>query len=163
MGSEVLGQQRNDVAGREGERYGGVRFAEVYDIPQLLIWGEEFHKKSPWAFIDYRAVDFAKSLKAAIESPLFIVLIDDDGFLLGQVSATLFNQSEVFAQESLWFSKRSGRALLDKFTEWAIGMGASTLLMGHPCYADQRKAEALTRLFERKGFTPIEKHFVKVL
>jgi GNAT superfamily N-acetyltransferase len=67
--------------------------------------------------------------------------------------------------EAFWFvapeSRGVGRYLLDELEEWGKEIGAKRLVMSHLVTIDD--GARLGRFFVKRGFTPMELHYVKEL
>ena len=165
LGDQVHGQQHFYDIGRAGQRRGelGIWRATIRDLPQLVMWGREFHAESPWSDMPFNMSDLADTFLAAMNSDRAYLAVSDHGFILGYLDNVFFNKDAVFAREALWWAKSNGKPLLDSFEAWALDNGATSVIIGHPAYEDQRKNETLGRLFTRRGYKPIERHMVKVL
>lgn len=161
MGSELFGQHGNDAAGGEGERYGGVRFAEVYDIPQLLIWGEEFHKKSPWSSTAFSTLDTAQKMREMIQSDHACILVHDKGMIGGFLAPLFFDQKTILASEMFWWAEGGGRLLLDAFEAWAADLGATGVVMAAEQYADRSENDRIDSIYARRGYKPNERNFIR--
>lgn len=143
-----------------------IRHATLEDLFDILVLAREFARESPYA----KSWDKEKSatwIKNAIESDQMCMLVaeDEDGYIVGGllgVATELFMSTEKIASELAWFTtktergKPSGLRLMKAFEDWGRSIGATKLVM-----ADLRQVQEMDKLYKRKGFTEMERSYVK--
>lgn len=131
-----------------------MRKATPDDIPQLLVWGREFHAASPYRERPYSAERVSNVLRHMMEHG--VVLISEKG-MAGALKAPMwFTEGEV-AQELFWWGDASLRQGLE---DWAEEQGCVAFTM---VCLENDKAPALSRLYRMNGFQMTEHHFMKGL
>lgn len=85
--------------------------------------------------------------------------------LAGVMGALIFpepNSGEKQAMEMFWFvtpkARGRGLSLLPKYEEWARAEGAKQICMAH---LHDLQPERLKQLYERRGYRPMETHYLK--
>lgn len=137
-----------------------IRSATVSDIPRLLAMGERFAAKARLSdHVGYDPASMAETFRLMIENDGFCLFVGESGALGGMVAPHPFNHAQMIADELFWWSEgREGLRLLQAYEDWARGFGAvirmTTLEAVEP--------ERVGRLFERRGYQPLERAFVKV-
>jgi len=96
---------------------------------------------------------------------LILAIPDEEGNILGGIGGIAFNDPNdgtMTIQEAFWYvdpdSRGIGLELLDEFIAIARLKGAGRLLLSH---TEKLRPRALKRLYERKGFRPVETSYVK--
>lgn len=136
-----------------------IRRAAVDDIPQLMGMGANFAERAKLVdHVGYNPPDMERTFRALIEGghPVFI---GERGAIGATVTEHPFNSAHIAAQELFWWSEgREGLALLNALTahcsEHAHSLRMITLEAVEP--------ERTGRLYERLGFKPLERSFIKV-
>jgi len=137
-----------------------VREATPADIPAMLAMGERFAAKAKMPFAFCRE-SVSQTLLHLIESPDGLVFITDDAAAGGLCHAHPFNHSVKVGQELFWWSEgRGGMALITELEEAAAALGCSHWSM---IALDTLHPEAVGRIYARRGYTPLERSFVKEL
>lgn len=137
-----------------------IRRAETKDIPRLLDMGERFAAKARlFEHVGYDPTSMAETFRLMIEGDRFCLFVGERGAIGGMVAPHPFNHSRMVADELFWWSEgREGLRLLRAYEDWAGSFGAvirmTTLEAVEP--------ERVGKLFERRGYQPLERAFVKV-
>lgn len=137
-----------------------IRPAALDDIPALLAMGERFADKAKLTdHVGYDPDSMAATFAALIEAPEHIVLISETGAIGGTSCAHPFNHSHRIAQELFWWSEgREGLRLLTAFEEWARETCQSVAMIA----LEAVEPERVGRIYEKQGYAPLERGFVKV-
>ena len=149
-----------------------IRFARFSDMERMLELGKQFHQYAEldkWG-MGYEKVLFADVLAYFItnENSCLIVAEADGkvvGSIAGSVSPWFLDPRQLNAAETWWYVQteyrgKVGPELLDWFEIWAKKKGAKVV-----CCAGfyEKRLAALERLYGRRGYKPMEVHFVKEL
>lgn len=136
-----------------------IRAASAKDIPALLEMGRKFSDKAKLAsHVGYDAHSMAQTFEAMIEGghPL---LIGDAGAIGATQTHHPFNHEHIVAQELFWWSEgREGLALLDALERHCDEHCHSLIMIT----LEAIRPEATGRLYQRRGFVPLEHSYVKV-
>lgn len=136
-----------------------IRAATVEDIPRLLEMGEKFAAKAKLTdHVGYVPADMANTFAWMIEGghPVFI---GEAGAIGATSTQHPFNATHIAAQEVFWWSEgREGLRLLDALEGWcAANCHSLRMITLHSV-----RPEATGRLYERRGFAPLEHSYIKV-
>lgn len=136
-----------------------IRRATVSDIPALLAMGEAFSKRAALVeTVGYRSDDMAETFRAMIEGghPVFV----GKAGAIGALSTPHpFNRAHIIAQELFWWSEgREGLRLLAELEEWCAEHCHSLRMITLQAVEPERTG----RLYERRGFVPLEHSYIKV-
>lgn len=145
-----------------------IREASYHDLDELLRIGRTFIAQNGVADIiplDERSLEI--SLIGMIDNPSATILVIDGGDgLWGTTGALLhphyWNASHITGQELWWWvdpeHRGHGTQLFDALEEWVRKMGAhSFTMMG----LEAQRPEVVAKLYERRGYRPAERSFVK--
>lgn len=136
-----------------------IRRATVDDIPALLEMGEKFSEKARLAeHVGYDPQSMLETFEALIEGghPVFI---GERGAIGATQTQHPFNHGHVVAQELFWWSEGGeGRALLDAL-EAHCEANCDSLVM---ITLEAIEPERVSRIYQRRGYAPLERSFVKV-
>lgn len=142
-----------------------IRFAQQKDIPQCIELGYEF------AILSQKVHRFSVSkdkirffANEVVNDPNCVVIVSEnegklDGLICGGLTQIFFSE-DIALQEMAWYVKKNVRALmmLELFETQGKNLGATRIIVGNkPQYLD------LSRIYERRGYTLLENHFVKVV
>lgn len=141
------------------------RLAAAEDVPEMLELIKDFQKErlgelgfevSP----EYVVQGAMKHLDTA-----FVLEVNGQvGGILVLALATLVTNGEQVAEEIVWYVKkeyrRQGVGLLSFVEDWCVAQKISKLIM--VCMANS-KAKQIDRLYKRRGFVPLEAHYIKHL
>ena len=144
-----------------------VRDVEDRDWPAICQLGHEFYVegKLPGQFVP---AIFEKNWRSWLNIEIGVLLVLDCEGEVGGVIGALVSEDPCdgtkVAQEMFWFVGRQSRGhglkLIDALELTLIGMGVRRLTMAH---LSSLRAKPLAALFARKGFRPVETHYVKEL
>lgn len=143
-----------------------VRDAEPRDIPAMLEMAERFIEIA-WGRVGvpFDPETCADLLTRLIQAPEGILLVN--GSCTAMIGAVVypwhFNRNVLTAIELFWWSEpKSGAAmaLWNEAERRALGMGAKTFNMA---LQDHLRPEALSRLYQRRGYQPSERIFIREL
>jgi hypothetical protein len=136
-----------------------IRAATLADIPRLLEMGRKFSDKAQLRdHVGYDAHSMAQTFEALIKGghPVFV---SDSGAIGATVTQHPFNHDHVVAQELFWWSEgRDGLRLLDALEKHCAEVADSLIMIT----LEAIRPEAVGRVYERRGFVPLERSFVKV-
>jgi hypothetical protein len=136
-----------------------IRPATVSDIPRLLAMGAKFAETAKLVdHVGYVPEDMAATFRWLIEGghPLFI---GEAGAIGASSTRHPFNQAHICAQELFWWSEgREGLRLLDALESWCEANCHSLRMITLHAV----RPEATGRLYERRGYAPLEHSYIKV-
>lgn len=137
-----------------------IREATGADIPRLLEWGRSFADRAGLVdHVGYSPEDMAKTFAAMIEGENYAVFVGDNGAIGGVKAPHPFNHSHWIAQELFWWSEgREGLRLLAAFEEWARASCHSLTMITLEAVEPERTG----KLYQRRGFAPLERSYIKV-
>jgi hypothetical protein len=137
-------------------------------MASLLDMGQEFISEA-WAGIaDFDEGSTRQTLEALLEAGILLVA-EADGRVTGMLGAVVtplyFNRSETIAQELFWWVRPeartgTGKALLDAFEAEARDRGAT---IGGMNAMEDMRANALARIYARRGYRQSERAFIRRL
>lgn len=147
-----------------------IRRALPEDTSSLMPMAERFYAMSPWKHVaEYDAASSQAGMAALIGSETAGVFVIDDGERLkgavGFVCVPVWLSANfTLAQEVFWYVEsdvsREAVALWKAGEAWAEASGASAILM---IRLEGLRDETLHRLYVRRGYTPVEHHYVRRL
>lgn len=136
-----------------------IRPATHSDIPALLEMGQAFADKAKLAeHVGYDPGDMADTFAALIGGghPVFI---GESGAIGGTSTPHPFNKTHIIAQEMFWWSEgREGLRLLGAFEDWCEANCHSLRMITLEAVNPDR----MGRLYERRGYVPLEHGYIKV-
>jgi hypothetical protein len=88
------------------------------------------------------------------------VFLSDDGMCGGILNPAYFNPAYVVAVEFFWWAPNGGAGLREAFERWAREAGAVAVQFSG--LANNRLA-AVSRVYRRGGYEPVEMSFIKRL
>ncbi|MFZ5667966.1 MAG: hypothetical protein ACOY4K_00580 [Pseudomonadota bacterium] len=136
-----------------------MRIATAEDVPAIVEMGAKLHATAPFADVPYDREATAGFVGKVIEHG--VVFLADGGMCGGVLSPSYFNPAHVVAAELFWWAPvGGGRELREAFERWARAAGAAAVQFSG--LANDR-LEAVTRVYRRGGFEPVEMSFVKRL
>lgn len=146
-----------------------VRVARLEDKENLLMIMEAFAQDSPYRD-DYSVERLHDSVTEFLEvnennAVAFVTVDGEDrpvGFLFGSVTDSPFTKQLTAIEWAWWVAPayrqlNRGVDLLDAFERWAPKVGASKIMVS----SLSTSPRAVDRLYEAKGYSPVEKYFVK--
>lgn len=127
------------------------------DLPALLQMGKNFAlKAAPHVGFDENSV--RSLLTGMIESPESLVLMNGQSMFGAVIYAHPFNNAHKVAQELFWWSEgREGLALL-KHVEKALKGRCNSMVM---ITLEAVNPDRMAKLYQKIGFAPMERGFVK--
>lgn len=149
--------------------HAGVEEVTAINLPEVMQLGQSFFDegKLPGAFDPEIA---GATWAALIQSGAGVILAlrNNTGQMVGALGAIVFpdiNDGKLVATEAFWYvlpgeRHGGGLRLLHAFEEWAAARGAARLIMVHLLTL---MPEKLAALYARRGYRPIETHYVKEL
>mgnify|MGYP000894854066 CR=1 len=140
-----------------------LREATLADMPELVRMGRAFHAAAKLD-IEFDDSTFRDLCAQLIEADGALLLIDDGAMLAALCFPIYFNASALVAQELFWWvdpdKRGAGIRLLQRAEQWAKEKGAVTLQM---IALDELSGESVGRLYERRGYRPLERSYVRNL
>lgn len=148
-----------------------IRAATHDDVPALLVLLREFHAASGMSAVaPFCAESLATSLRGMIGNDAAILLVADvAGQVAGVAGAMLFpayfNAAVQIGQETFWWASPEhrgtvGPALMDALEAEAKARGAVKFLM---VSLEALRPEAVGKLYQRRGYAPLEHSFVRAI
>lgn len=141
-----------------------MRPATPDDTPALMRMGRSFAARAGVPFDDE---SLAETFRILIDAESIFVAGDPPtGMVAAMVYRNYFLRSENVAQELFWWVDPEsrgagiGREMLDGLEAWAKANEARTLTM---VSLDAVDGEAVGRLYTARGYSPLERHFSKVI
>lgn len=134
--------------------------AKVDDLDRLLAIARKFHSGSFFGRFEFDEGCALDWLRQLIEARNCIVLMSDRTDTLGafQVMDVPFSRQHRMCLEVMFYGEGEAPAVLRMAEEWAREQGAHAMpITFHEGLKDP------TKLYERFGYEPFERHFVKVL
>lgn len=147
-----------------------IRKAIESDIPEIVKLCERFHKFAIEPFgLNFNTNDMAAYCKFAISNPLstLLLLIHNDnieGMISGSLSIWLGSSKNILLTEQWWWVNPSQRnkvnsfSLIEAFIKWGRQCKATHLIM---VSMGVKNEKLMKRFYERKGFKPLETHYIK--
>lgn len=136
-----------------------IRRATVDDVPRLLEMGRAFSAKARLVeHVGYDPASMEATFRAMIENghPVFV---SDTGAIGALCLPHPFNGEHIAASELFWWSEgRDGLALLGALDAYCREQCHSLRMITLHAVEPERTG----RLYERKGFAPLEHSYVKV-
>lgn len=137
-----------------------IRPATLADIPNLIAMGKTFTDKA--GFADHVGYD-EESVAALLEGLIAgagICLVGDQCMAAALIYPHPYNQAHLAAQELFWWSEgREGMLLFAALEEAVRKRGAHSLTM---ITIQAIEPEKMGRLYRKRGFSPVEHHYMKV-
>lgn len=140
-----------------------IRFAEDADRLRVVALLRDFHREaSPdFSFQAARAEALFKTHMAAPNACCIVTGKPAEGVLLAQAAVHPFS-GLMMAEETIWFVRPSHRGrgslgMVDLYEEWAAGLGCDRAVLTSLAGND------LSSLYQRRGYRPLETHFLKDL
>lgn len=142
------------------------RARTILDLEDALALGPAFYAEAglPGRFDQGTAVrTWSQLIKGGAG---MVAMLIEHGEVVGTIGGILhpdINDGALVASEAFWFVApeargRGGLALLDEYERWAREVGASRVSMVH---LFSLKPAPLARLYERRGYRPVEVHYIK--
>lgn len=137
-----------------------IRPATPADIPMLLEMGQAFADRADLsAHVGYDPASMEATFSAMIERDEFCLFVGDSGAIGGMVAPHPFNHAQPIADELFWWSEgRDGLRLLEAYENWATERGAVVRMTA----LEAVNPERMKRFYERRGYQPLERAYVRV-
>lgn len=104
----------------------------------------------------YDPASMEATFRAMIERDEFCLFIGETGAIGGMMAPHPFNHSQMMADELFWWSEgREGLRLLEAYEEWA---GDAMIRM---TALEAVEPERMKRFYERRGYRPLERAYVR--
>lgn len=144
-----------------------IRLLDVNDVAAMLPLAHEFYNQGdlPGSVKDDV---FVKTWRAFISQGVgYVVAAFDGNELVGCIGGVIVpdsNDGEIFANEMFWFVSQKHRGsrlslkLFDEYERVAKQYGAVRISMVHLA---NDTSEKLSNLYQRRGYRPVEVHYVK--
>ncbi|UXO93931.1 hypothetical protein Pan3_09 [Pseudanabaena phage Pan3] len=138
-----------------------IRPATLADIPAMVAMGRTFTDKAGFgSHTGYNEQDTADFLEALIEAPEAVCLVGPECMAAAIVTPSPFNRAHKAAQELFWWAQGRNGVRLFKALETAVrAIGAHSLIM---VTTEAIRPDATGRFYERQGYRPLERNFIKV-
>lgn len=128
-----------------------VRYATIEDIPTIVELAEKEHHLSLWSDTEFDAEATAETARHFITEFGHTLLVSEGGYFAGLLQPVGFNR-RLMAIEFAWFAKDGqGLALLHRFHEWAVQMGAIAVVAHDYAHAGHLSQV----LAKRYGYGPL--------
>ncbi len=148
-----------------------IRRAIITDEPDLIRMGEAFWSETPLAkFSEFNPEYLINFIRGASVEPSASVWVAEDGNkIVGAVAGMvypLFFSGDLISQEIFWWvdpearGTEAGKMLFEALNGWAKENGAVALSM---IAIENGKAEAVGKIYKKKGFIPTEHAYVRGL
>lgn len=138
------------------------------DLYTVVSGAREFYKEMSLPG-EFKADNFTQSWSMLMNLNLGTIFAAfEDGNCVAGIGAIIYpcpNTGDQVATEAFWYVRSTHRKgttairLLKEFEAWGKRRKASRLVMG----ALANSPEAVTRLYKRSGYTPLEQHWMKQL
>jgi hypothetical protein len=135
-----------------------MRRATQDDVSEIVRLGALLHATAPFADVEYIPEAVAVFVAHVVEHGA--VFLSDDGMCGGLLNPTYFNPAHVVAVEFFWWAPNGGADLRQAFEAWAKDAGAVAVQFSG--LANERLA-AVSRIYRRGGYEPVEMSFLKRL
>lgn len=134
-------------------------------LAELAGLGAQFHAegKLPGRFVPEVFEHTWRTFLDAGVADIFVH--EQDHHITGMLGAIIYpdaNDGALVATEMFWYvapeARGTGLRLLRDFETWAQRRGAARIIMAH---LHELMPEALTKLYLRRGYRPVETHYLK--
>lgn len=146
-----------------------VRSATADDIPTLVSMGKAFLEETGLTFFSFDPETMTASFQGLLATPTAVVLVAErEGIVIGGTGATttttLFNHSELLAQELFWYVRpadrgSAGMPLFLALRQWARRAGAHAFSVA----AMASSPTGVERFYRRAGFRRMENTWIMEL
>lgn len=128
------------------------------DIPALMDMGRKFAAKACLAeSVGYDEASAETTFGLMIESPHYVILMSEAGTIGGAAVPHPFNASHIMAQELFWWAESGGLQLLAAFEEWAAARAGSVRM----ACLEAASPDRVAKIYERRGYRPLERGFIR--
>ena len=141
-----------------------IRAISTTELEQLFPLCDGFSASS--SFVSYKKQIFLRTWYHLIETGLGLILVSVKNArftgMIGGMRAPDPNTGELVATEFFWFvdpnHRGEGIQLLDEFEAWAKDEGCKKIIM---VYLLDSTPDKVRRVYERRGYKPVEVHYIK--
>lgn len=147
-----------------------IREAAESDLPEILRMGRAFLACTAFAHIPFDEATATKLVCGLMSGAGSIFVAETESGLCGMIAMVsfphYFNSSVKAAQEFWWWldpqARGSGIALrlLKRAEDWARAQGCATV---HMLALDALNGDEVAKMYERRGYAPLERTFVRTL
>lgn len=136
-----------------------IREATINDIPALLVLGKKFNAQIPVG-ISCDETSLINTFTTLINENNSILYVSHDlsGMIGGMVYPYWINTNYMTGNECFWWADGDGLELWTKLEKWAKTKGAHFFQMMRLANSEPR----LQKIYERKGYIPLEHTHAKV-
>ena len=139
----------------------------VQDLPAYSQLGPLFYKEGGLPG-EFKEDVFVAKWTTLIENGLgFMLGLEENGHPDGALGAIVYrdiNNDDLTVSEAFWFThpekRGAGIRLLKAFEDKARSLSAKKIIM---CHLLALQPEKLSELYQRRGYTPTEVHYLKTL
>lgn len=141
-----------------------VRITKREELAELAKLGKSFYEegKLPGGFNEGMFVENWLKFLALNLGAIFALECGGFRGALGAFCIPDSNDGELVGTEAFWWvspeARGNGLRLLNRFESWATERGAKRLIMVH---LSGLMPEKIGTLYERRGYSPVEVHYVK--
>lgn len=146
-----------------------LKLATLDDLPDVRRMCLLFKEASPYHFLETsidRVDQTVETMITGDKSRNIVILSQDSGETVGMVAGIanefLFSDEKVAAELVWWvdplFRGKHGKELHEAFEFWANKVGCSVITMA---LLEDKNAERISKLYERKGYAQTERAFMK--
>ncbi len=139
-------------------------------LPDILEMCEKFHQNTPFSGIEeYDESRVADIIISIIENPtdkIAIVLVDEGkavGMVLGVTSTSIFNYGKVATELAWWvnpeYRGKKSLELMKAYEYWAVNVAKCSVVQ--MSLLEDENLEGVDRIYKRKGYSPVERAYVK--
>lgn len=109
--------------------------------------------------VGYVSADMETTFGVMIDAAEHVIFVGDNGAIGGLSGPHPFNHTHLIAQELFWWSEgREGLRLLSAFEGWAMERCHSLRMITLEAVEPERTG----RLYQRRGYAPLEHGYIKV-
>jgi GNAT superfamily N-acetyltransferase len=142
-----------------------IRPATYSDIPKMLEMGKRFFEASGYSDIaEFDTESLRASFEALLSSDSAVVLVGEGAMAAALIYPFYFNANHKTAQEMFWWvdpeQRGIGTQLLDALIAGCKAKGAESLSM---IALERLTPEKVGGIYERRGFRPSERSYIKKL
>lgn len=138
-----------------------IREATTADIPRLLEMGRKFADRAQLdAHVGYDPHSMVQTFEQMLANEDFVIFVGEAGAIGGMIARHPFNYDTRFVDELFWWSEgREGLRLLKAFEDWAGSRGALVRMTA----LEAVEPERVGQLYERRGYVPLERAYIRVV
>lgn len=130
-------------------------------MPVLLPLVQEFHARSPLTDYPFSAVGTQRYFEWIMTCPDAVIFMHEDGLICGNVSDYPFCDLRL-AREMLWYARRHGMVLLERYQAWVAERGAQIDIMSS-IHSHDISAKSVNRALRMRGYGLTEYSHVRTV